>query len=117
MIRYANNLILARMLAQAYHSTLVELFVWVTCMLHEVVVTNAYRPGDPGVHGQCRALDIRSWIYGNPQAVVDKINSEWVYDSSRPEMKVAILHDVGSGMHIHLQAHDATKRLDDASAH
>ena len=42
--------------------------------------------------------------------ITDEINKYWIYDPERPEKKVAIYHDAGSGKHIHLQVHPNTRR-------
>ena len=76
-----------------------------------VCITCAARPNDHGVHGTnpCRGLDIRSSVYQSAEDVTDWINRNGVYDYKRPLKKVAILHDAGSGMHIHLQIHPNTR--------
>ena len=97
-----------------FHSKLIGMAEWVTVRYSNVVFTSAYRRGDTGVHGTipCRGLDIRSWIYEDPQSIVDDINAHWRYDPlKRPEMMCAILHNVGQGEHIHLQVHDNTQYL------
>lgn len=38
------------------------------------------------------------------------VNDIWVYDSTRPHLKVAIANPHGTGPHIHLQVHPNTKR-------
>lgn len=95
----------------AWHPILIDLVQWVRMTMLPVlpVVTSAYRVGDKGVHGTdpLRGIDIRSHDIDG-KSVVDKINEHWQYDSSRPEMQCAILHNVGRGMHIHLQVHDST---------
>lgn len=81
------------------------------------VVTSAYREHkahakDSGIHSTdpLRAVDIRSWIYSDPEMIVDWINLQWEYDNQRPWMKCAILHNTGSGEHIHVQVHPNTRR-------
>ena len=58
-----------------------------------------------------RGLDLRSFIYKNPQNIVDTINKVWMYDYKRPHMKCAIYHDTGQGDHIHLQVHPNTRKI------
>jgi hypothetical protein len=96
----------------AHHPNLKKLFLWVCQTFGEPVVTSAFRENDPGVHGTTplRGLDIRSAIYSNPQNVEDSINCIWIYDPERPEMKCAMLHDTGGGIHIHLQVHLNTRK-------
>ncbi len=71
-----------------------------------IVITSAFRNGDDGVHGTepLRGVDLR----GN---YANEINSEWIYDPKRPQMKVAIYHDTGSGWHTHVQVHPNTIRI------
>ena len=94
-----------------FHPTLVDIAVWLEEMYSRTVITCGYRPGDEGVHGTspCRGLDLRSWVYPDAQKVVDHVNTRWQYDHRRPKMLCAILHDVGSGRHIHLQVHPRTR--------
>lgn len=80
------------------------------------VITSTYRPEDanlnpPGIHSVLllRAIDIRSRGY-NARDLCDAINREFVYDPTRPEKMVAILHDSGRGEHTHLQVHTNTRR-------
>ena len=110
------------LLIVAFHPRMVALAVWICCRLSEVVFTSGYRPKkihskDSGIASTkpCRHLDIRSYVYKDPQGVVDDINAHWVYDKKRPELKVAVLHDIGQGRHIHLQVHNNTQYLEDKS--
>jgi len=79
----------------------------------EGVITSLYRINDPGPHGTLplRAMDERckDSIIGN--RVAEYLNSRWVYDFNRPDMKVCIFHDVGKGVHLHYQVHPNTRRL------
>ena len=77
-------------------------------------ITSAYRPGDKGVHGTqpLRGLDLRCRSESMGQLVAQDLNQRWIYDPERPQMKVAIYHDVGQGAHLHLQAHPNTRRTD-----
>jgi hypothetical protein len=83
----------------------------------EPVITSYYRNGDKGVHGTrpCRGIDLRTWNYPSHvvMAVVDKINQRFIYDPDRPHMNCALYHDVGKGIHLHLQVHPATIRRKD----
>ena len=92
-----------------YHPKMIALAEWVATRLSSIVFTSAYREGE-GVHGTkpCRGIDIRSYIYEDPKKVVDDINEHWEYDSDRSYLKCAVLHDVGKGVHIHLQVHPNT---------
>lgn len=77
------------------------------------IVTSAYRPGDSGVHGQIpvRGLDIRCRDSQKGSEAEIEINSKWIYDPDRPEMKVCIGHGEGDNYHVHLQVHPKTKEV------
>lgn len=80
------------------------------------VVTSCYRPGDRGVHGQMpvRGIDLRCRMVSIGRCIERWVNSRWEYDPQRPHMKCALYHDVGYGIHLHLQSHPNTrKRYDD----
>ena len=115
-LRPKSHKVLKALMLVPYHSKMIALAMWLMVRLSEVVLSSTYRkdkihPKDSGIAGTipCRHLDIRSYIYPDPQKVVDDINKHWVYDKKRPELKVAILHDTGQGIHIHLQTHDRTE--------
>lgn len=101
-----------------WHPGLVDLFMWVVKFTGEVVITSGRRYRtlyslDSGVHltDPLRAVDIRSYIYADPEDLCGIINKKFQYDRLRPDMKCAIYHQVaksGLGRHIHLQAHDRT---------
>lgn len=96
------------------HRRMWELLIWLMERYgNKLVITSIYRPGDPGVHGQkpCRGLDIRSWVFHDPMSVVQAINDAWDYGDGKHN--VALLHDAGSGEHIHLQVRDETTRRRD----
>lgn len=108
-ISFKSAEVLRETLQVGYHPKMVDLLSFVT-KYRDPVITSGHRAGDSGVHGTipCRGLDLRSTIYNRPRQVVDDINLQWVYDPDRPELKVAIYHDAGSGNHIHLQVHPKT---------
>ncbi len=110
MLSFKNYKVLRAALEHTYHPKLIALILWLWYRYSKVTFTSMFRKGDPGVHGTtpCRAADIRSWIYKDPEKIVKDINEHWIYDPGRPEKKCAILHDVGRGTHIHLQVHDNT---------
>lgn len=74
----------------------------------EFLNTSNYRPGDSGVHGHGRGFDLACTYDPLGKVIEDYINTEWLYDPSRPTMKCCMYHDAGSGKHIHLQVHPAT---------
>lgn len=98
-----------------YHHKLIALLMWVVTRYSKVVFTSSYREGDEGVHGTipCRGTNIRSWIYNDPQSIVDDINKHWIYhpDPEKRHNHCALLHDSGEGEHIHLKTHDKTVYL------
>jgi len=73
----------------------------------EFTLTSLYRINDNGVHGTLplRAMDLS--IRNNDIGLVAErfVNGRWIYDPTRPKLKCALLHDAGSGLHLHLQTH------------
>jgi hypothetical protein len=60
-----------------------------------------------------RAIDLSEWVYEDGQArdIERWINSRYVYDPGRPEMKVALLHKTKTGtLHFHIQVSLRTHR-------
>jgi len=107
--------VLRACLKRAWHPILIDIFVWLTEKYGEgVLVTEGWReaksPSDVHATDPIRAFDIRSRNFTSPEIVAENINKNWTYDPGRPEMKVALLHDAGSGMHFHIQVHQNTKR-------
>ena len=104
--------VLEDMLKVGWSPILIAVLKWMIVRYSKdhILITSAYREGDPGVHGinPLRGLDLRSTVFEDPEQVVEDINSHWKYDPSRPEMKVALLHDVGKGIHFHVQVHPNT---------
>lgn len=101
-----------------WHHKLVDVTMWIMDLTGEVVITSGRRyrtihSGDSGIHltDPLRALDYRYYIYNDPDHLVGVINSHWHYDPSRPNLKVAVLHDVGRGKHFHIQVHDNTREI------
>ena len=95
---------------------MVELLWWLEGQV-ELVLTSSFRkdkihPKDSGIHCvlPIRAIDLRSWIFKNPQRIEKLINDNWIYDPKRPNIPVAYLHDTGQGVHFHTQVHDRTIR-------
>lgn len=114
MIQIANYKIMKSLMLSLYHPKLVALAIWSSHRYSSFCITSGFRENDKGIHGTnpCRALDIRSTNYNDPQAVVDDINAHWLYNP-KSEFKCALYHDVGQGPHIHLQVHNRTKYLKD----
>lgn len=111
-IRFEDESVFQRTLEKEAHPTLVDLLFWCfsSGTIEHALITSSYRKGDKGVHGTepYRGLDIRSWDQKSPEKIAEKINAHWQYDSTRPGMSCAMLHNVGRGMHIHLQVHPNT---------
>jgi len=78
----------------------------------EFTITSLYRINDSGVHGALplRGTDLRMRDQAIGERVEAHINSKWAYDPSRPQHKCALLHGVGSNLHIHVQTHPNTVR-------
>ena len=76
----------------------------------KLTITSLYRPGDGGVHGQIplRGIDFSCPDEKLGTVICDFINRTYKYDPDRPEMVCCMIHDAGSGMHIHLQCHPNT---------
>ena len=98
------------------HPILTDIINYILQLHGEVIVTSAFRPikihqTDSGIHSTdpLRALDIRHYIYNNPDALVDIVNRKFTYDPKRPTKKCAIFHNT-KGWHIHLQCHDKTRQ-------
>jgi len=113
MIIVKNKKIFLNLLLVGYDPLLVSILGYIDKKFGKAIITGGYRKGDKGVHGTipCRGLDIRSHVYYNPSAdaIVEDINNKWQYDPNRPNKQIAMVHDVGAGIHIHLQVHPNTK--------
>ena len=111
-IGFKNLNILENILTVPWHPTLISVLKWLRVRYHtgQLVITSAYRKDDQGVHGTIplRGFDLRSYIFENPKAICDDINMNWIYDPKRPEMKACLLHDIGKGIHFHVQVHPNT---------
>jgi len=111
MIRVKNTAVLESMLIHPAHPKLIELLKWVSVRYSDVVFTEGFEErAYPSVHSTIpfRGMDIRSYIYQDPAAVVEDINANWVYDPSRKHLKCSLFHNTGRGAHIHLQVHENT---------
>lgn len=75
------------------------------------VITSLYRIGDTGVHGTLplRGMDLR--YNSDSEAIKFFVNTNWVYDPERLYYHACMVHDVGHGIHIHLQVHPNTVRV------
>jgi hypothetical protein len=65
-----------------------------------------------GIHVDWRAVDVRT-RGRSQQAIMDvtnHLNNRWVYDPTRPNLKVCFSEPHGSGPHAHYQVHLRSKR-------
>jgi hypothetical protein len=114
-IKINDSKVFAALLEVPYHKKLVAMALWYAYRYNDPTLTSAHRKqkvweGDSGIHMAIpgRALDWSIAGLSDPKKVVTDVNNHWEYDPKRPEMKCAIYHDVGQGLHIHLQVHDST---------
>ena len=102
-------------LSVGWHPTLISVYEWLLETYgDDVIITCAYEKRDySSTHSvnPLRAIDIRSWIFADPNAVEENINQHWKYDGDRMDINVALYHDVGRGEHIHIQVHDNTMEV------
>ena len=108
MLAIKNLCVMRELMDRAYHPKLSELACWVAVRYSRFTITEVWR--EDGVHSLCRAIDLRSKNYEDPEAVAADINAHWIYDPQRPEYKCCVYHNVGKGWHFHLQVHDRTER-------
>lgn len=115
-IQLHDHKVLKSLMEQVYHPKLIALAMWVSHRYSNGCITSAWREdkvhaNDSGIHCTvpCRALDWSIRGIAQPLAMADDINNHWEYDPTRPEMKCAVVHDIGLGMHLHTQVHEATK--------
>ena len=116
-IEIKNSQVLAGLMNHKFHPALTEIVAWLADK-YGIVMTESFRtarrPGDVHSTNPVRAIDIRSRCYegGLAGRIRDEINSRWQYDSNRPGMQCAIIHDVGLGIHFHIQVHPNTVQVD-----
>lgn len=118
MIGIKNTGVMAGLMAHKFHPKLIEIITHVA-EKHGVFITESYRdplrPGDTHSTDPVRAVDLRTRIYPENVAehIRDRINELWEYDHTRERYKCAIIHDVGRGVHFHIQVHERTRRRKD----
>jgi hypothetical protein len=71
-------------------------------------VQRSYYPGDPekkSVHQYWGGIDLGIHRYGLTKSgeLANGLNEEFIYDGRRPKVKTAVIHNVGHGVHMHLQ--------------
>jgi len=99
--------VLKALMQHTYHPTLTALALWCSVRHSKFMITSAYRD-DKGLHGLCRALDLRTRWFNKKDIdkLVDDINDYWEYDPKRPDMKCAGYHNKN---HIHMKVHKRTE--------
>ena len=112
-IEIKNSQVLAGLMGHEFHPVLIEIIIWLACQ-YGLVMTESFRvarhSGDVHSTDPVRAVDIRSRCYDGNLAgkIRDEINDKWQYDPNRPRMRCALIHDVGLGVHFHIQVHPNT---------
>ncbi len=83
----------------------------------KTIITESWRPAmhDGDLHSLVpyRAIDLRSWVFSNPEGAAQIMNNLWLYDFRRPDRMCCVYHDSGSGPHFHLQVHPHTQKRAD----
>lgn len=114
-IKIKDASILEGLMLNLFDPRLTIIIVWVA-VTFGLVMTESFRKKTHrnDLHGEnpVRANDLRTWCYANDKAyqIRDAINSRWCYDPNRPSKQVAIIHNVGKGLHFHIQTHPNTVR-------
>ena len=114
-IHIKNNEVLKGLMERRFSPLLINIILSIA-KTHGIVITESYREKKHSndLHGTqpVRAIDLRYWCYPGtlPDEIADHINSLWIYDTARPQMKVALIHDAGNGMHFHIQVGPNTRR-------
>lgn len=95
------------------HDKLKDILNFLDIKLGSVTITSMHRPGDMGVHGTlpCRAADVRCRSVRVARAIAGLVNENFEYDHRRSKLKCALAHDAGTGMHVHLQVHENTRKV------
>jgi hypothetical protein len=72
-----------------------------------------YYPGSTtkSVHQFWRGIDIRIATMGieSVKSLAEDFNAAYPYDPARPKMDTFMVHDVGQGLHLHIQTADGGK--------
>ncbi|MFA6198656.1 MAG: hypothetical protein WC734_05940 [Patescibacteria group bacterium] len=70
-----------------------------------ITVTSIFRRSDNGVHGYWRGIDlsVRGFGLSRVEEIVERLNARYPYDPKRKKMVTYLLHDVGFGLHLHIQ--------------
>ncbi len=75
--------------------------------------TSLYRINDKGVHGTLplRGIDLRCRSLGLGEVISKYINNKWIYDYKRGNKVCCLIHNAGSGLHLHIQVHFNTRHI------
>ena len=113
-IRIKSIEVLHSLMVHPIDQKLIEVINWTIRKNNGGTITEGFRiqKHKNDLHGliPVRAIDLRSWCYGNPEEVAKEINAMWEYDYNRPNMNVCVYHDVGQGKHFHIQVHFHTRK-------
>ena len=108
-----DNLILTGLMFHTFDFRLIEIIGWLA-ITHGIYITEGYREKRHAddLHGTrpVRAIDCRERVYADAIEITKEINDRWTYDPERLHKKCCVLHDVGKGMHMHIQVHPRTRR-------
>ena len=104
-LSFASEQIFNKFVTRVYHPKLAEFLWWWCDQFYEAVITSCWR--SDGVHSTGRAVDLRSYIYSNPEGMAKLVNAEWEYDPKRPG-KYDVVYYHGPPNHFHIQVHDRT---------
>lgn len=115
LIEVKNKEVLESLLIHPFDLKLIEIIKWIIVDNEKIMITEGFRlqRHKNDLHGliPVRAMDIRSFTYDNPVEVAKIINRYWEYDYNRPNMKVCVYHEIGSGgQHLHVQVHKRTRK-------
>lgn len=112
-IKIKDTNVLISLLYTRFNPKLFRVLRWWKRNFGKLVITEGFRPKKHvnDLHGvyPVRAVDLRSWIYEDPEEVARICNRTWTYDPSRPRFKVCVYHNAGSGAHFHVQVHPMTE--------
>ena len=82
--------------------------LYITHIFRTEAQQRKFYPKDPkkqSVHQYWRGVDLGVQKYGLTKSgvLVDQINEEFPYDKRRPKIKTALVHNIGQGVHLHMQ--------------
>ena len=114
ILQYKDEEVLRGLFAKRWHPKLIDMYVWLIDRYGDrILLTCAHESRDYiSLHDMepLRAFDLRSGLFDNPQETELEINLHWIYDFNRDDLKVGMVHDVGRGIHFHIQVHGNTMK-------